>query len=162
MERTAGRRNAVVSAAILAICVAGLGALATEIGPWYRNLAKPEWIPPDWAFGAGWTFIFACAALSAAHAWHLSPGADVRRQLLTFFGINGALNILWSVLFFRLRRPDWALMEVGFLWLSVLVLIVFLARKRCYVSALLLLPYLVWVTLAGTLNWQVVQLNPSF
>jgi tryptophan-rich sensory protein len=71
------------------------------------------------------------------------------------------LNVLWSLLFFRLRRPDWALVEVGFLWLSILALMIVLFRYS-RLAGLLLLPYLVWVGFAGALNFAVVRLNGPF
>ena len=67
----------------------------------------------------------------------------------------------WSFLYFRLRRPDWALFEVALLWLSVLALILVLARYS-RVSSLLLAPYLCWVTFAAVLNWGTVRLNGPF
>jgi tryptophan-rich sensory protein len=74
------------------------------------------------------------------------------------FGLNALLNVAWSALFFRLHRPDWALLEVVLLWLSIAMLIVLLARISGRAS-LLLVPYLAWVSFAGVLNWAVVQLN---
>ena len=71
------------------------------------------------------------------------------------------LNVLWSLLFFRLHRPDWALIEVVFLWLSIGVLILFLAKVSRTASALLA-PYLVWVSIAAALNYEVVKMNPPF
>ena len=88
-------------------------------------------------------------------------GARSRRRIIGLFALNGFLNILWSDLFFRLHRPDWALAEVGFLWLSILLLIVTVApasRK----AAWLLAPYLAWVAFAAVLNAAVVRLNYPF
>ena len=90
-----------------------------------------------------------------------APRGTTREWIIALFAINGFLNILWSLLFFRLRRPDWALGEVGFLWLSILLPIVVLARFSKPASALLL-PYLAWVSFAAVLNWKVVQLNAPF
>ena len=81
--------------------------------------------------------------------------------MLALFALNGFLNLLWSLLYFRLRRPDWALIEVGLLWLSVLLLIVVLGRYS-RTAAWLLVPYLAWITVAGALNWGTVQLNRPF
>jgi tryptophan-rich sensory protein len=81
--------------------------------------------------------------------------------MLALFALNGFLNLLWSLLYFRLRRPDWALIEVGLLWLSVLLLIVVLGRYS-RTAAWLLAPYLAWITFAGALNWGTVQLNQPF
>jgi tryptophan-rich sensory protein len=71
------------------------------------------------------------------------------------------LNILWSPLFFKLRRPDWALIEVPFLWLSILAPIVLLAPIS-RTASLLMTPYLVWVSFAAVLNLTIVQLNRPF
>jgi translocator protein len=68
------------------------------------------------------------------------------------------LNVAWSVLFFRRQRPDWALLEVPLLWLSVLALIVLL-WPRSRTASLLLIPYLAWVSFAAFLNYTIVQLN---
>jgi translocator protein len=152
----------VATLAIASVCVVALlGGLATEIGPWYRGLAKPSWQPPDWLFGPAWTVIFGFIAAAGTIAWRTAPDAHMRRMLAWLFAINAALNVLWSILFFKLRRPDWALIEVVFLWLSILALIVCTNRwsRR---AALLLVPYLAWVTFAGVLNGAVVRLNAPF
>jgi tryptophan-rich sensory protein len=65
---------------------------------------------------------------------------------------------MWSLFFFRLQRPDWALLEVTLLWLSILMLIVFLLRQS-RTASLLLAPYLVWVSFAAILNLTIVRLN---
>lgn len=77
------------------------------------------------------------------------------------FALNGFLNISWSLIFFRLQRPDWAFYEVILLWLSILALIVYCGRFS-KTAAALLVPYLAWVSFAGALNWAVVQLNAPF
>lgn len=151
----------VAVAAAAALAVALLGGLMTDIGPWYRNLQKPWYQPPDWAFGPAWTVIYALAALSAVIAWRAASLSSQRETLLMLFALNAFLNVLWSLLFFKLRRPDWALIEVGFLWASVLLLIVVLGRYS-RTAALLLVPYLLWVSFASTLNWATVQLNAPF
>jgi tryptophan-rich sensory protein len=148
-------------AALWGITVAAAGGLLTDIGPWYQALRVPAWKPPDWAFGPVWTLIFTLAATTGVFAWRHAPSSGDRGWLLALFAINGALNILWSLLFFRLRRPDWALYEVGLLWLSVLAMI--LSISRYYRPAMwLLLPYLVWVSIASALNASVVRLNGPF
>jgi tryptophan-rich sensory protein len=154
------RGRAWAAAAVAAACVAVLGGLATEIGPWYLGLEQPAWKPPDWAFGPAWTLIYACTALAGAKAWLASP-ASARRLLIGAFLVNGVLNVTWSLLFFRLRRPDWALLEVGLLWLSVLALVIVCGRRSRAAGALLL-PYLAWVAFAAALNAAVVRLNGPF
>lgn len=151
----------IVVAAGSAFVVALAGGLATRIGPWYRQLAKPSWQPPDWLFGPAWTAIFALIAVSGVHAWWDFPPGAARQTIIALFVINGVLNVLWSVLFFTMRRPDWALVEVAFLWLSIVVLIVFMAPYSPS-GAWCLVPYLLWVSFASVLNWKIVRLNAPF
>ncbi len=148
-------------AAVAALLVGLLGGLSTDIGPWYRSLNEPSWKPPDIWFGPAWTCIYACAAIAGVFAWRRAPGKASREWMLVLFALNAFLNVLWSLLFFRLRRPDWALAEVGFLWLSIFVLIVYLGRFS-RPSAWWLVPYIVWVSFAATLNYAVVHLNGPF
>ena len=157
----AGKTRPILVAAAAAIFVAGLGGLMTDIGPWYLSLKNPQWKPPDWLFGPAWTVIFALAAASGVAAWRAAPDRASREWLLALFVLNGFLNVFWSLLYFRLKRPDWALMEVGFLWLSVLVLMLVLGRYSRK-TAWLLLPYLLWIAFASVLNWATVQLNGAF
>lgn len=151
----------VLAAAGAALLVAALGGAATDIGPWYQALRKPSWQPPDWLFGPVWTAIFALTALAGLRAWIRTPDVAGRDRLLTAYALNALLNIGWSVLFFLLQRPDWALVEVVPLWLSVLLIAV-LSGRRDRVAGWLLAPYLVWVAFAGVLNWSVVELNAPF
>jgi tryptophan-rich sensory protein len=151
----------IVLAALAASLVAFLGATATDLGPWYQNLLKPSWQPPDWLFGPVWTLIFGLCAISGVLAWRYAPNQAVREWIIGAFALNGFLNVLWTILFFRFKHPDWALIEVGFFWLSIVVLIVFLARGSKTASGLLL-PYLAWVSFAAVLNLAVVRLNSPF
>ncbi len=155
------RWKPIVVAAAAALFVSVLGGLMTDLGPWYANLKQPSWKPPDWAFGPIWTTIFALAATAGVIGWRRLPTRAQREAMLALFALNGFLNSLWSLLYFRLHRPDWSLFEVPLLWLSVLALIVLLWRSA-RPSAWLLVPYLVWVTIATVLNAGTVQLNGPF
>ncbi len=145
------------------VVVAALGAfLTTNLSRWYREvLKKPSWQPPDWLFGPAWSLIFAFASLSFYLALRDSPNEDSRLMVIGLFVLNGFANILWSPLFFRLQRPDWALIEVPFLWLSILAPMVLLWPISSTAS-LLLLPYLCWVSFAAYLNLTIVRLNWPF
>ena len=153
--------RAILVAAVAALAVAAIGGTLTDLGPWYQSLREPAWKPPDAAFGAIWTTIFALAALSGVLAWRSDRTSAGRQWTIGLFATNGFLNVLWSLVFFRLHRPDFALVEVGALWLSIFVLIVFLFRKSVWASVLLV-PYLVWVSTAAALNYDVVRLNGPF
>jgi len=152
-------RPALVSAAG-AITVAVAGGLLTDIGPWYAALVHPAWKPPDWAFGPIWTLIFTLAAASATIAWREAAPAQ-RREVVGLFLLNALLNIGWSGLYFTLRRPDWALVEVVFLWGSV-AWMAWRLRAVSRLAAGLLLPYLLWVSVAAALNLETVRLNGPF
>jgi benzodiazapine receptor len=154
-------RAVVLVATAWALAVAGLGGWATELGPWYDGLRQPPWKPPDVWFGPAWTTIYTLAAVAAVRAWMRARPPSARRALLAAYGLNGVLNVAWSALFFRLRRPDWALAEVVLLWLSIVLMIV-VARRSDTVAAALLVPYLAWVSFAAALNLAVVRLNAPF
>ncbi len=151
----------VVIAAAFAIITATVGSTITVLDDWYYSLVQPAWAPPDYMFGIIWTAIFALIALAAVVGWRAAPSRREAEIMVGLFALNGFLNILWSFLFFRWQRPDFALAELVLLWLSIAALIWFCGRFS-KPAALLLLPYLAWVTTAGVLNWQVVQLNGPF
>ena len=150
-----------IVAGVVALVVTGAGGLLTEIGPWYRQLRKPSWQPPDWLFGPAWTLILALAAWSAADAWVSAPSAGQRTLVVVLYSFNALFHLLWSPLFFKFKRPDWALIEVPLLWLSVLAPMVLVA-PFAPLASWLLLPYLLWVTFAAYLNLTIVRLNGPF
>jgi benzodiazapine receptor len=161
MAERRGSWKPVLIAALVAIFIAVLGGTLTDTGPWYQHLSKPSWQPPDWLFGPAWTSIFALSTASAVYAWRNAQNRGQREWVIVLFALNGFLNVLWSTLFFALKRPDWALIEVAFLWLSILLPIVAFWRFARRAS-LYLLPYLVWVSFAAFLNLAVVRLNAPF
>ena len=149
-----------LSAFAAAIVIMGLGGALTMLGPWWQALKVPAWKPPDWAFGPAWTIIFVLWALAAALAWQAARSPSERRNIVLLFGLNGLLNVAWSGLFFGLQRPDWALVEVIVFWASIAALIL-AVRPIARPAAIMLLPYLVWVTFAAAVNLSIVRLNPS-
>ena len=132
----------------------------TDLGPWYRGLHQPGWAPPDWAFPVGWTTVYVFTVAAGVTAWRAARPGE-RTPLVALFAFNAFLNVVWSLIFFRLHRPDWALGEVAVFWLSIVLLIV-VAARRSAAARLLLLPYLGWVTFASALNAAVVGLNAPF
>lgn len=151
----------IIIAAGVAIFLGAFGGLMTPIGPWYRNLKKPSLQPPDWLFGPAWTIILGLAAWSAVTAWNAAPDSAARGDVIILFVTNAVFHALWSPLFFRARRPDWALVEVVFLWASLVALVIGLWPISRFAS-LLILPYLLWVTFASWLNGAIVRLNRPF
>jgi translocator protein len=139
------------------IVVAVAGGLLTRMSDWYYNLRKPSWKPPDWAFGPIWTVVFTCIAFATAYAW-AAASEPQRPMIVAALLVNGILNMAWSPLFFMMKRPDLAMIELMFFWLSIVVLIVVFGAVSS-TAALLLLPYIAWVTTAGFLNYRIIRLN---
>ena len=151
----------VIVAVGVAVLLGVFGGLMTPIGAWYRALRKPSWQPPDWAFGPAWTIILGLAAWSAVIAWRAAPDASARGDVVILFATNAVFHALWSPLFFRARRPDWALVEVVFLWASLVALVVGL-WPISPIASLMIVPYLLWVSFAAFLNRAIVRLNAPF
>ena len=158
---SAGRGKAIAAAAGAAIAVGAIGGALTDISPWSLNLAMPSWKPPDWAFGPIWTAILALAAAAGYTAWRAEHSLAGHQRILALFALNGSFNVIWTLLFFKLQRPDLALWEVGGLWLSILLLMLAF-RRGAPLASLLLAPYLIWVSIASALNYQVVEMNGPF
>ena len=155
-----GAYTSLAVAGLVALVVTLAGGLLTEIGPWYRALRKPSWQPPDWLFGPAWTLILGLAAWSASLAWDAAT-PEQRPLVVALYAANAFFHVLWSPLFFKFRRPDWALVEVPFLWLSILAPMLLIAPISPLASVLLT-PYLLWVAFAAWLNYTIVRLNRPF
>lgn len=144
-----------------AFAVAAVGSTITDLGPWYRSLNQPDWAPPDWAFPVGWTTVYVFTVAAGVTAWRSAFGDRERSRIVGLFALNAFLNVLWSLIFFRLHRPDRAFVEVIVFWLSIMLLVV-VAAERSLTAKFMLLPYLGWVSFASLLNLAVVRLNPPF
>jgi benzodiazapine receptor len=151
----------VIIVAVATLGVLGLGQALTEITPWYRSLRNASWRPPAWAFGPIWSVIAVFTGCSAVIAWTTATNETERGLTIGLFATNAALNVLRNVLFFKLRRPDWAFYEVLALWLSILALMIAFSPRAPWASALLL-PYFLWVSIASVLNLVTVRLNGPF
>jgi len=136
-----------------------IGGLMTPRASWYASLNKPSWQPPGWLFGPAWTIIFGLAAWSGVIAWEAATSAAQERAIITVFAVNGLFHLLWSPIFFKLQRPDWALIEVPFLCGSLVGMIAAL-WPISEQAAWLIVPYLAWVSFAAYLNLTIVRLNP--
>ena len=154
-------RDALIVSGLVALFLGVAGGLLTEVGAWYHALRKPPLNPPDWLFGPAWTVILALAAWSAAQAWVDAPDAAARTRVVWLYGLNALFHLLWSPLFFKAKRPDWALAEVVFLWASLLAILVGIGPFSP-LAAELMVPYFLWVSFAWWLNLQIVRLNRPF
>ena len=160
MQTDRSSNKPIYIAILLSVLVGGIGGAATDIGPWYYQLQKPSWQPPDWLFGPAWTTIYILTSIAGVKAWRRANEVQ-RRYFLGALLLNLVLNLLWSLIFFASQRPDIALLEVVPLWLSILLMMI-LVRGYSPVSTWLMLPYFAWVAFATYLNWTIVQLNAPF
>lgn len=153
-------QTAIYVAGGIALALGTLGGATTPLTPWYRDLRKPSWQPPNWLFGPAWSLILAGAATAAVYAWNAADAAG-RTDLIIVYAVNALFFILWSPLFFMAKRPDWALGEWPFLWGSVAA-VVWVVYGQSPTGALFVLPYLAWVSFAGFLTLAIVRLNRPF
>ncbi len=159
---TSPARSALVLLFFVVVCfaAAGLGSLATTAqvapGGWYDTLNKPFFTPPNWLFGPVWTILYLGMAVSGWLVWRKS-GFGARTAMTLFFA-QLALNTLWSILFFGLESPGLALVLIAILWTAILLTILAF-RRISRPAALLLIPYLAWVTFATLLNAGIWFLN---
>jgi tryptophan-rich sensory protein len=144
----------------LSVVVSALGGAvtATSVGSWYRELAKPEWNPPNWIFGPVWTALYLLMAVAAWRVWRAREEVAEARSVLTGYFVQLGLNCLWSVLFFGLRSPGLALIDIALLG-GVLIWIQVRLARLDRVSAGLWAPYVAWVTFAAALNLEIWRLN---
>lgn len=143
----------------LALAVGAIGGLATasSVTSWYPTLAKPAFNPPNAVFGPVWTTLYILMAIAAWRVWR-TPASLQRRTALALYGLQLALNLAWSLLFFGLRSPALALAEIVVLWLAITATIAAFARLD-RLAALMLAPYLAWVSFASVLNFEIWRLN---
>lgn len=125
-------------------------------GHWYAALKKPWFTPPNWLFPVAWTTLYLCIATAGARV-AVTPGNAVAMAL---WSLQIALNGLWTPVFFGLRRMKLGLVVLSGLWLSVALTMLALWQVD-WIAGVLFVPYLVWVTVAGCLNYSVMKLNPD-
>ncbi len=147
------------SAAVTATAV--IGGLGTDVtSRWYRHLDKPTWQPPGAAFGPAWTTLYALMALASARTLDRLEEPGERRSFAAALGANLVLNAGWTWLFFKARRPRWALAEIVLLEASTLDLTRRAARADPQAAAMLV-PYAGWVAFATALNAAIARRNPQ-
>ncbi|HUU05640.1 MAG TPA: TspO/MBR family protein [Patescibacteria group bacterium] len=148
-------------ASIAACQLAGfLGSQFTRsaIPSWYAQLQKPSFAPPNWLFAPMWISLYLMMAVAAYLVWHKGLGFKGVGTALTVFLVQLLLNALWSPVFFGLRSPLAGAVVIVVLWLAILATIIAFA-KISPPAAWLLVPYLLWVSLATVLNISIYFLN---
>ena len=148
---------AVWIAIVFAAALAGSLAMNLSDPSWYASLHKPAWNPPAWLFGPVWSILYLLMAVSAWLVWR-QRGRPQCRPAITIFAVQLLLNAAWTSLFFALQSPAAAMADISLLWLAILATIGAFLRIRP-LAALLLLPYLLWVSFACMLNLAIWRLN---
>ena len=146
----------------LALCfaVAAIGARASiNAGSFYATLVRPSWAPPASLFGPTWTLLYTLMAIAAWLVWRRA-GFGAGRLALNLFVLQLIANAAWSWLFFSLHSGLWSLLDISLLWLLIVATIVQFRRLEPP-AALLLVPYVSWVSFALALNFAVWRLNPG-
>lgn len=149
---------------ILAIIVCQLVGITSGISTinaipnWYATLNKPFFSPPNWIFGPVWTTLYLMMGVSAGLIWLKGLKSINVKKALFYFIIQLFLNFTWSIVFFGLRQPLLAFINITLLWLSILITIIKF-YKISKLAAYLLLPYILWVTFASILNFSIFVLN---
>lgn len=144
----------------IAICqfagIIGSIFTASAVTGWYVTLEKPVFSPPNWIFAPVWIILYFLMGISLYLIW-TSKTKD-NRKALTVFGFQLILNALWSILFFGLQSPLYGLIDISFLLVGIILTILF-SYKISVLAAVLLVPYLVWVSFATILNYNILLLN---
>ncbi len=137
-----------------------VGAVASaRAATFYGQLSQPAWAPPAWMFGPVWSALYILMAVAAWLVWR-KHGFSGARTALWLFVIQLFATALWTWLFFVLHRGALSLAEIAVLWLLIAATITaFCSLQR--LAALLLVPYLAWVSFASALTLSLWQLNPA-
>lgn len=141
---------------LIACAAAGASGIFFQPGTWYAGLNKPGFTPPNWAFPVVWTTLYVLIAWVGARLAAV-PGAGL---VLALWAAQIALNTLWTPVFFGAHRMGAGMAILALLWVVVAVLTV-LAFRLDRLAGALLLPYLVWLSVAAALNFSLWQNNPG-
>jgi len=137
--------------------VIGSRFTASSVRTWYPTLLKPRGTPPSWVFAPVWSTLYLLMATAAWLVWRQRSATDVSLALGLFFA-QLALNAAWSFIFFGLRRPGPALIEIVLL-VGVIVMTIVKFLSFSPVTSWLMVPYLAWVLYASFLNFGIWRLN---
>lgn len=153
-----GKIAGLVVSLLIVFGIATLGGFLTNlsVGSWYPTLNKPSWTPSGATIGTVWTVLYTVMGIAAWIVWQSGSGG--RARPLALYGLQLLLNAGWSALFFGLRSPGLALLEIGILWSAILATAVAFWKVSKLAGALMS-PYLMWVAFAGVLNALIWKMN---
>ena len=131
---------------------------ASSLENWYLFLEKPAFNPPAWVFFPAWVTLYTLMGISLYLVWEKGLQEQEIKKGIFIFGIQLGLNTLWSILFFGLKSPYYAFVEIVLLWFAILLTILKF-RKISKTASYLLFPYILWVSFAMLLNYYIWILN---
>lgn len=149
-----------MSAIGISLAAGAVGSIFTyeSIQTWYTTLNKPFFNPPNWVFGPVWTVLYVLMGISLYIIWNEKSTSSSKKTGIVFFFIQLVLNTIWSILFFGLQAPGIAFVEILILLFSIVYTSVYFSRIS-KIAAVLLVPYMLWVTFASILNFAIFILN---
>lgn len=136
--------------------ILGYGSSRTMY-PWYKNLVKPPFTPPDWAFPIAWAYLYTSMGYAGYLVW---KSEEDNQTALLFHLIHLILNGTWTQTFFRFHLLGWSVLHIILLWISILMTLIAFYQINIY-AGLLIVPYLSWVSLASYINIGFWKLNPE-
>jgi len=145
-----------IASIVLVYAVAFIGSIFTtaSVNPEWYETTKTSITPPNIVFPIVWNILFFLIALSIYISWTSAKNTSAKKSITVFFGLNLFLNALWSFIFFGQQNPEKAFFELIALWISIGILLVLTYRIN-RTATYLLIPYVLWVTFAGILNWMI-------
>ncbi len=145
---------------LLSLLAGAIGSFFTIDGVqnWYPALNKPWFTPPDWVFSPIWITLYILMGVSLFLVWRKGFEKKQVKKGVSVFAVQLVLNALWSILFFGLRSPLLGFIGISLLWIAIVANIYFF-RKVSKKAAYLLVPYILWVSLALALNLSIYLLN---
>ncbi|MBL7778850.1 MAG: tryptophan-rich sensory protein [Chitinophagales bacterium] len=141
------------------LLIGGVSGIFTieGVNGWYTTLQKPSFNPPNWLFGPVWTLLYAMMGLALFLIIYATT-TQSKTTAVALFAFQIVLNFFWSIIFFKWQSPGYALAEIAVLWICILLTIIsFWSIHKT--AALLLVPYLIWVSFAAVLNVSIWWLN---
>lgn len=145
---------------LIPLLVGGVSEFFTSSGVqgWYAVANKPWFNPPNWIFAPVWTALYILMGIAVFLIWKAEADKAVKQTALILFAAQLTLNFFWSLIFFKLQQPGWALVEIAVMWLAILFTILWFG-KISSTAAWLLVPYISWVSFASVLNYAIWKLN---
>ena len=140
-----------------------VGAIAgfftsSGVNGWYATANKPWFNPPNWIFAPVWTLLYILMGIAFYIIWKAEVNEKVKQTAIILFIVQLSLNFFWSLIFFKLQQPGWAIAEIMLMWVAIFFTILWFGKISSF-AAWLMIPYICWVSFASVLNYAIWKLN---